>query len=67
MRKLYSLKLAAVALTAFGSMGVSVPVASADTPFDQCLRDHCFGNFPGDPAGYRACWVWCADTYGGPE
>jgi hypothetical protein len=34
-------------------------------PYTQCLIDHCFGNFEGDPVGYEACRRWCWRTSGG--
>jgi hypothetical protein len=68
MRNLKSIKLLAVAVTAFSSLGVSVPTASAEgTAFEECLHTYCFGQYPGDPVGYRQCWVWCANSTGGPQ
>lgn len=37
------------------------------TPFEQCLEDYCFGNYGGNPDGYKLCWQWCADQTGGPQ
>ena len=68
MRNLKSIKIAALAITAFSSLGVSVPTASAEgTAFEDCLRNYCFGQYPGDPAGYQLCRAWCVSITGGPQ
>ena len=54
--------LTAVVL-AFGAS----PPALAQTAYEQCLIDYCFGNYENDPVGYKMCREWCARQTGGPQ
>jgi hypothetical protein len=55
-------KLAVIGLAL--ALGTATPSAAQDwDPYTQCLIDHCFGNFQGDPAGYEACRRACARQY----
>ena len=60
-------KLALLSACMIVSAVASTPTYAQDyDPFTQCLKDYCFGHYVNDPAGYRACWQWCAGQTGGP-
>lgn len=58
-------KLRLALLGAVMAFGPTVPAAAQYDPYTQCLIDHCFGYYQGDPTGYEACRVWCWRTAGG--
>ena len=59
-------KLALIGFACIVGSWPATPAFAQYDPFTQCLIDHCFGNYEGDPAGYRRCWQWCAAQTGGP-
>jgi hypothetical protein len=54
---------------AFTLVATSFVIASAPaagqvyTDYEQCVIDHCMGNFQGDPVGYERCRRYCATLY----
>ena len=44
-------------------LSAPTPVLAQYTDYEQCLIDHCFGNFQGDPVGYERCRRACATKY----
>lgn len=57
------LKYLALAGLAATLAAVSAPAGAQYTDYEQCLIDHCFGNFEGDPVGYEKCRRACASKY----
>lgn len=59
-------KFRITALAAIFAAAIPLPASAQEwDPYTQCLIDHCFGNFQGNPAGYEACRVWCWHNAGG--
>lgn len=63
MTKFRTVRIAVIASAIIGGVAGVTPANAQVDPYAYCLRQHCFGNFPNDPAGYEACRAWCWDHF----